>query len=227
MTTDFPLIADPVILAIPIQECGESLINIKDFGDLAYGPVPETPLTKNDYTLMRETVYKKLLLAQQALPDGYRLRLYEAYRSLTVQKQLYDYEQQRILADAPELSGQALFNRITEIVSPVINFDGSQNIPPHNTGAAVDVEIIDAHGQCLDMGMQAKDWQQVPHDLCVTNSPLVTEQQHANRMLLWDIMTEQGFVNYPTEWWHFSYGDRYWAYHQNQSAAIYGSAEHS
>jgi hypothetical protein len=27
-------------------------------------------------------------------------------------------------------------------------------------------------------------------------------------------MQAHGFVNYPTEWWHFSYGDRYWAYHQ-------------
>jgi len=38
-------------------------------------------------------------------------------------------------------------------------------------------------------------------------------------------MQSQGFINYPTEWWHFSYGDRYWAYHQQASYAIYGSYE--
>jgi hypothetical protein len=32
-------------------------------------------------------------------------------------------------------------------------------------------------------------------------------------------------INYPTEWWHYSYGDRYWAYHQNQPHAIYGPAD--
>ena len=31
-----------------------------------------------------------------------------------------------------------------------------------------------------------------------------------------------GFVNYPTEYWHWSYGDRYWAYQKGQPAAIYG-----
>ncbi|MDT7587682.1 MAG: zinc D-Ala-D-Ala dipeptidase, partial [Pseudonocardiales bacterium] len=31
-----------------------------------------------------------------------------------------------------------------------------------------------------------------------------------------------GFVNYPTEWWHWSYGDRYWAIKTTAAAAIYG-----
>ncbi len=44
----FPLIADPVILHIPIEENNESLIDIKQTKDLAYGPIPETPLTEHD-----------------------------------------------------------------------------------------------------------------------------------------------------------------------------------
>jgi len=31
-----------------------------------------------------------------------------------------------------------------------------------------------------------------------------------------------GLVNYPTEWWHWSYGDRYWAMATGAPAAIYG-----
>ena len=31
-----------------------------------------------------------------------------------------------------------------------------------------------------------------------------------------------GLVNYPTEWWHWSYGDRYWATATGAPAAIYG-----
>jgi hypothetical protein len=31
-----------------------------------------------------------------------------------------------------------------------------------------------------------------------------------------------GFVNYPTEWWHWSYGDRYWALATGAPAACYG-----
>jgi zinc D-Ala-D-Ala dipeptidase len=29
-------------------------------------------------------------------------------------------------------------------------------------------------------------------------------------------------VNYPTEWWHWSYGDRYWAVMTDAPAALYG-----
>jgi zinc D-Ala-D-Ala dipeptidase len=31
-----------------------------------------------------------------------------------------------------------------------------------------------------------------------------------------------GLVNYPTEWWHWSYGDRYWAMMTGATAAVYG-----
>jgi D-alanyl-D-alanine dipeptidase len=29
-------------------------------------------------------------------------------------------------------------------------------------------------------------------------------------------------VNYPTEWWHWSHGDRYWAFVTGADAAFYG-----
>ena len=32
-----------------------------------------------------------------------------------------------------------------------------------------------------------------------------------------------GFVNYPTEYWHWSYGDKYWAFIKKQPFAIYDS----
>ena len=31
-----------------------------------------------------------------------------------------------------------------------------------------------------------------------------------------------GLVNYPTEWWHWSYGDRYWALLTGAGHALYG-----
>jgi D-alanyl-D-alanine dipeptidase len=34
-----------------------------------------------------------------------------------------------------------------------------------------------------------------------------------------------GLVNYPTEWWHWSYGDRYWALTTGAPAALYGPKE--
>lgn len=38
-------------------------------------------------------------------------------------------------------------------------------------------------------------------------------------------MTAAGFVNYPSEWWHWSYGDRYWAVCEKQPHALFGPVE--
>ena len=35
-------------------------------------------------------------------------------------------------------------------------------------------------------------------------------------------MQRAGFVNYPAEWWHFSYGDKMWAAYSHKEYAIYG-----
>ena len=34
-----------------------------------------------------------------------------------------------------------------------------------------------------------------------------------------------GLVNYPTEWWHWSYGERYWAFSAGADHAVYGPIE--
>jgi D-alanyl-D-alanine dipeptidase len=43
-----------------------------------------------------------------------------------------------------------------------------------------------------------------------------------NRDLLAAALATAGLINYRTEWWHWSYGDRYWALMTNQPAALYG-----
>ncbi|MCK6437211.1 MAG: hypothetical protein L6Q58_09590 [Rivicola pingtungensis] len=35
-------------------------------------------------------------------------------------------------------------------------------------------------------------------------------------------MAAAGLVNYPQEWWHFSYGDQYWACVTGCAQARYG-----
>lgn len=218
-------IVDPRILAIPLKESGEPLVDIKQDTELAYGPPPETPETAPHYTLMRQTVYELILKAQTLLPTGYRFRLYEGYRCLSVQQFLFDEMSQKIQQDVPHLKGDALFYETTRLVSPVKNLDGSDNIPAHHTGGAIDIEILDDKGKLLDMGMAAKDWVHVDASLCMTACSTLTASQQANRKLLYDVMTTVGFINYPSEWWHYSYGDKYWAYHQ-RTHAIYGPVTH-
>ena len=218
-------ITDAKILAIPTIESNEPLIDIKNDNKLKYGPPPECELTAKCYTIIRKTVYEKLCQAQINLSKGWRFRLYEGFRSLEVQQMLFAQEYKRVVNRYPNKTEEFHFYETTRLVSPVTNFDGSQNIPPHNTGAAVDIEIITEEGQLVDMGMTAKDWCNVNPEICLTDCKLISKAAQQNRKLLLEIMQEQEFVNYPTEWWHFSYGDRYWAYHQPVKRAMYGSAD--
>jgi D-alanyl-D-alanine dipeptidase len=58
---------------------------------------------------------------------------------------------------------------------------------------------------------------------CFTSAQNISSEAKVNRKLLIDVLSKVGFVNYPTEWWHWSYGDRYWAHQANSSHALYGS----
>jgi len=49
-------------------------------------------------------------------------------------------------------------------------------------------------------------------------------EAQANRRVLYWTMTEEGFVNYPNEWWHFCWGDQMWAKISGVPAAHYGIA---
>lgn len=47
-------------------------------------------------------------------------------------------------------------------------------------------------------------------------------QVRENRRLLYYVMSKAGFSQYEEEWWHFSYGDQFWAVKQGVQA-IYGA----
>ena len=48
------------------------------------------------------------------------------------------------------------------------------------------------------------------------------EQVRENRRLLYYAMIDAGFTNLPSEWWHYDYGDRFWAYYMRKPAIYEG-----
>lgn len=57
----------------------------------------------------------------------------------------------------------------------------------------------------------------------ISEDELTPEQREArnNRRLMYSVMTQAGFANYPEEWWHWSYGDQMWAANLGESEAVY------
>ncbi len=220
---DVIFIADPRILLIPITDNHEPLIDLKHKKGILFGPSPEIP-NNQEYTHLRQSVYIKLKQAQALLPKKLQLCLYEGYRSLRLQKMLFDNRYAKVKKQYPNWSSEKLFNETTRLVSPVVNLDGSTNIPPHSTGGAFDVYLVNENGEYIDMGIHPKDWMEdTDGSLSVTTSDIISQQAQQNRKIMSEVLSTVGFVNYPTEFWHWSYGDRYWAYHKKQSTAIYGT----
>ncbi|MFD3503864.1 M15 family metallopeptidase [Streptomyces sp. NPDC058676] len=46
--------------------------------------------------------------------------------------------------------------------------------------------------------------------------------QQRSGIILRSALTAVGMVNYPTEWWHWSFGDQYWALVSGVDHAVYG-----
>ncbi len=216
-------IVDPKVLAIPIKENHEKLIDLKDQNIIAFGSSPEIP-NNTDYTKLRATVYEKLIEAQKALPQNLKFRIYEGYRSLQLQEQLFDNRYQELKNKYPSWNKEKVFTETVVLVSPVTNFDGSKNIPAHSTGGAFDIYLINEKGEVLDMGIETKDWaKDTDGSVSQTDSKKISKQARQYRSIMSEVLTKVGFVNYPTEYWHWSYGDRYWAYNKKEPFALYGS----
>jgi D-alanyl-D-alanine dipeptidase len=91
-------------------------------------------------------------------------------------------------------------------------------VPPHSTGGAIDISIIGPDGRQLDMGSRLGRFTEKTY----TGSNKIPLEARKNRSLLINVMTNFGFINYPTEWWHWSYGDQYWAAALKKKYSIYG-----
>ncbi|RDI40958.1 M15 family metallopeptidase [Aquicella lusitana] len=214
--TDFLLISDPKIWAMPVKECHEPLIDLKD---LHFQISLNRASFYAGYTKVRQSVATKLVAAQQYLPQGITFLFSEGHRPLSIQRLIYR-EYYAHLADVhPEWDEHILKREVTKYVAP------PEDVPPHSTGGAIDITLIDANGQELDMGSVLDETPDKNQNRNFTHAAHITDAARANRSLLIYALSRVGFVNYPAEWWHWSYGDKYWAYHANQPCSIYGSIE--
>jgi D-alanyl-D-alanine dipeptidase len=71
----------------------------------------------------------------------------------------------------------------------------------HNKGAAVDLTLVDAQGQELDMGTGFDHFGREAHHAYKELAPQVLE----NRKLLKQSMENGGFLPITSEWWHYFY----------------------
>jgi zinc D-Ala-D-Ala dipeptidase len=211
--TDIVLMSDPVIAALPVRECGERLVDVRTDGQFLVDPRKQDP--QGHFAHVREGLAGRLLMAQDALPVGLRILFIEGYRLPALQRAYFEEYLGGLPAGNPGASEQELFSAASRYVSP-------PDIAPHSAGAAVDLTLATDDGFEIDMGTRVNANPEESGGACFTDADSISPETRTNRGLLGRAMAAAGFVNYPTEWWHWSYGDRYWALGTGAAAACYG-----
>lgn len=175
---------------------------------------------------LRQTVAAKLAQANARLaPLGVELYLFDAWRPQAIQRYFHDvWFPQWLRRRQPDLEGAALVEEVEKYwAAPT---QGENSPSPHSTGAAVDLTLIFSRSrQPLFMGGIFDDLTEEAWTDGFERKPVVSmsdEEAQANRRLLYWVMTEAGFANNPTEWWHYSWGDQLWAKLGGHPAAHYG-----
>lgn len=127
---------------------------------------------------LRKSTAEALVKANEAFKQlGYRIKLFDCYRPLSVQKKMW-----KILPGTHYVANPA---------------KGSK----HNRGAAVDLTLVDAQGKELNMGTPFDFFGKEAHHTYTQHPKEVLE----NRKLLKETLDKFNFKSIYSEWWHYEY----------------------
>ncbi|WP_166923772.1 M15 family metallopeptidase [Flavobacterium poyangense] len=110
------------------------------------------------------------------MKDGYKIKLFDCYRPLSIQKKMWE------IVSNPEYVADPKKGSI------------------HNRGGAVDISLVDATGKELDMGTPFDFFGiQASH-----NYTELSKKVLSNRKYLKKVMKRHGFNSFDSEWWHYN-----------------------
>ena len=227
---------------IPIQDCGEPLLDLPP-QLLRLEPHPYARLgapygAGASPFRLRQGVVERLLAAQEELASrqkGWRLAIFDAWRPVAVQRFMVDHSIEAECAargidrHRPSAQRQAVIDAVGRLWAPPSADPATP--PPHSTGAAVDLTLVDGEEAEVAMGSAIDalgDVSEPDHHRQLAMKLVPGPERDAalafqrHRDLLRDVMDTAGFVRHPNEWWHFSWGDQLWAWRSGNAQAHYG-----
>ena len=208
------LMDDPTVTKIPVIECGEPLV------DLGLNPLLVIDSRLADavgkHRFVRAGLAQRLYRAAESLPDEFRLLVVEGYRPLALQIRYFNEYVADLRKRFPGRNERELRSLASRYVAP------PDDLPPHCAGAAIDLTLIRKDGPEVYMGTEINDSPEQSGGRCYSDSQEISKESTSNRAVLATALENAGLANYPTEWWHWSYGDRYWSFKTATQTAIYG-----
>ncbi|MHA3703523.1 M15 family metallopeptidase [Jatrophihabitans sp. YIM 134969] len=201
------LIGDPAVAAVPVLDTGEPLVAL----------TPDLTPGGRGGVLVRAGVAARLEQAARSLPAGTGLCVVDGYRPAAEQLAIIARYTEEVRRRQPLVHGATLDRLVSRHVAPLAT-------APHVAGAAVDVTLT-VDGGPVWMGSALDATPEQSAGACYTDAPGLDSVVVNRRAVLGIALRGAGFVNYPTEWWHWSWGDRYWAVVTGAPHARYGPVE--
>lgn len=134
------------------------------------------PVYDSNIAWLRRGTAIKLKRANEALMEqGYRIKVWDAYRSEKDHRRLHEVAKNSYYFIDPKIGSN------------------------HTRGAAVDVTLVDMDGNELDMPSKYDEMSEKAHRTYKHASP----EQKRNALILENAMKEAGFIPLENEWWHF------------------------
>ena len=135
--------------------------------------------------------------ADQLREQGYRLKIFDAYRPQRAVSHFASWANDR---DDTRNKDDYYPNLDKSVL---IDYGYIAYYSGHCRGSKVDLTLTDQKGKELDMGGTFDYFDTLSHP----DYTGITEEQYANRMLLREAMLDNGFYPCDTEWWDFTLYD--------------------
>lgn len=129
---------------------------------------------------LRYKTVKSLIDANnEFMTKGYKIKLFDCYRPLSIQKKMW------------------------QIVSNPIYVADPNKGSIHNRGCAVDITLVNSDGEELDMGTSFDFFGEASSH----NYQNLSEEVKKNRAYLKEVMLKHHFKSFNSEWWHYNLVD--------------------
>jgi zinc D-Ala-D-Ala dipeptidase len=204
---------------IPDIGCNkEKLVPVESFDQSvrsAYLTLDDMKESLGGRILVREEVAKRIARANRQLKEikpNFVLHVCYGYRSLEIQKAYYNKMYKFLKEKHPTFTKADLIEAVHKLIAV-------PGVAGHPTGGAVDVTLYDVGRECLvDMGGEIADFSD---PRIITFAEGLTDEQRKNREVLRNVLMSENFAPFLGEWWHFSYGDKEWAFFYGKKYALY------
>jgi D-alanyl-D-alanine dipeptidase len=163
--------------------------------------------------LVREKVAKMLNKAKRYLPKGITFIIGDAYRSRKIQKRVFTKRFKKMRKQFPKWSKDRALKETKKYIAP---FRGKR-VSGHIFGGAIDIRLYH-NGRKIPMRSKKFTYQENAKPYQKKLAKHIKE----NRQIMFDALSRAGLIQAPHEFWHWSYGDLWWAKSKGKKSTIYG-----